>query len=180
MFKNGPNEVNVNVTVLPGQTPNYSFVSPIWVNNQLVLQNDGNDGFLISFILQPSTPQYYFPPDSQKDLAVTAQAMTNPNQSCPGNQNAKPWPLFKAKSVSGDNKTLVVRDPNPQGQETAFSFTLWVTTNADGSGPYLPLDPIGDNQNGPVNYQWGAIFIAAVAVAAVALFVLYEVGLFAR
>lgn len=186
MFLNDPNDVNVNVTVLPGQTPNYSFSSPIWINNQLVMQNDGKNGFYISFVLQPPPPggvQYYFPPDSQKDLAVTALPMTNPNDACPSTQNgagSKPWANFKAKSVSSDNKTLVVHDPNPQGQETTFGFTLWVTTNSDGSGPYLPLDPIGDNQNGPVNYKWSAIFVATVAVAAVAIFALYEIGFFAH
>jgi hypothetical protein len=187
MFLNDPNSLNVNVTVLPGQTPNYSFQSPIWVNNQLVMQNNGNNGFLISFIIQPPAkpgdPQYYFPPDAQKDLAVTAQPLVNPNDACPSVQNgpgSKPWSLFKAKSVSADNKTLVVRDPNPQGKPTTFGFTLWVTTNPDGSGPYLPLDPIGDNQDGPINVSWGSVFVAVVAVAAVAVFALYEVGLFAR
>ena len=187
MFLNGPNEVNVNVTVLPGQTPNYKFNSIIWVNNQLVMNNNGNNGFLISFIIQPPTnpgdPQYYFPSDANKELAITANPIVNPTDNCPNSQNgpgSKPWSLFKAKSVSSDNKTLVVHDPNPQGQETLFGFTLWVTTNADGSGPYIGLDPIGNNQNGPVSLNWTAVFVATVAVAAITAFVLYEFGVFVR
>ena len=182
MFKKDPIDVDVNVTVLPGQTPNYKFDSPIWQNDELVFQNDGHNGFYVSFKIQPPAPgqpQYYFPDDTNKDLAVSARPMTNPSDACPP-QGAASWNQFKAFKVKDSNKTLVVHDPNSPGQATQFSFSLFVTTNANGTGPYTQLDPIGSNQDGPVDLNMWAVSLAVFAVAAAALVVAYQFGLFAR
>lgn len=183
MFVKDPIDVDVKVTVLPGATPNYQFDSPIWQNNQLVFQNNGHNGFYVSFKIQPpknpGDPQYYFPSDANKDLAVSAAPLVNPTDGCPP-QNAAAWNQFRPDKVTDSNKTLIVHNPNAPGKQTLFGFTLFVTTNADGSGPYLALDPIGSNQDGPVSIDVWAVALAAVAVAAIALVVAYQFGLFAR
>jgi hypothetical protein len=178
MFKSAAKSVEVNVTVLPDQTPNYRFDSSIWQNGKLVFQNDGHDGFYVSFALQQTTPQYYFA--NQMNAAISAKKIVTPADECPDQlpANQYPWSQFKPVSLSKDLKTLVVHDPNAKGQECQFGFSLFVTTNEDGSGPYTKVDPIGDNQNGPVHLNALAVTVTVLVIAAVAAFVSYELGLF--
>ena len=182
MFKLAAKNVTVDVTVLPNQDPNYQFYSSdgIWKDGKLVFQNGGHDGFYVSFVLQESQPQYYFA--KQMNAAIAAKKIVTPADECPDQlpANQYPWSQFKPVSLSDDLKTLMVHDPNAPGQECLFGFSLFVTTNQDGSAPYLKFDPICDNQNGPVHLNRFAVATTAIAVAAIAVFALYEFGLFAR
>jgi hypothetical protein len=174
MFKLGAKSQKVDVFVLPRQKPNYRFDSEIWENGRLVFYNDGYDGFYVSFYLEDSNPQYYFAAD--KEDALAAKKIVVPEDACP--DQGSQWSQFKAKEVSSDLRTLVVRNLNSKGQQCDFGFSLFVTTNDDGSGPYLKLDPIGENHNGATGFNWFSIAVTGVAVTAIAALALFAIQQF--
>jgi hypothetical protein len=174
MFMLSANEVDVKVWVLEGQSPNYRFESPIWINNQLVFQNNGHEGFHVHFKLQDA--QYYFA--KGKDMALAAAKLVNPGDECP--DQGRKWNQFNEVGLSSDLKVMTVNNPNAPGQKSLFGFSLFVTKDKNGSGPYIKLDPIGDNQDGPVHYNVWAVATATVITVAIVALGLYAFGFFGR
>lgn len=136
---------DVTVVLEPANDPPFHFESHLLKGGKLTFKNDHFPGFTVAFtISDPTNSGYLFPSDPKK--ALGARKLNNSNDSCPGQGDS--WKQFEAQSVSTDFKTLTVRNLNEFATE--FGFTLFVTQSPSGpQGPYLALDPIGDNQNGP-------------------------------
>ncbi len=141
-----PNRATVNVHILLGQTPNFSFSSShlqVGPNNELTFANNGKPGFLIEYHLVNPPSNYRFPVNSipnNLQEALYSAVGTDPCPNVPGQ-----WCDFTAQTVKDQGLTLVVRNRNDSVAQ--FGYVLRVT-NDDGAN-YLPLDPGGFNQNGP-------------------------------
>jgi hypothetical protein len=142
----------------------------------LIFENDHHPGFHVRFVFTDNTGgNYCFPPDKDKDQAVSSQlGATN---LCPPQGTSE---VFRAIRVDGpNNSVLVVHNPNVSPILGAFGYVLWVTK--DGGKTYLALDPGGVNNNGPTNrFLSLTTVIVAVAVIAVVALVLYKLNVFSR
>ncbi len=108
----------------------------------LVFENHNHSGFQVEFeFVDVNALGYFFPPNSKKSEAVWSKLCAPcPDSACDE--------VFKVLNVSHDCKTLAVRNANVAPVLGKFGYTLRVTK--DGGANYLPLDPGGVNQNGPV------------------------------
>jgi hypothetical protein len=142
-----PKPVEVKVFVYPGQEKPYVLeaANSILKAGVLTFKNNNHPGFRVSFTLANAEKTgYYFPDDAQQALAVAE--ITSQTDNCP--TQGQKWPEFTPFEVNNDNKTLVVINTNMKHAE--FAFTLFVTLKPHDANPhFLPLDPIGSNQNGP-------------------------------
>lgn len=113
----------------------------------------GHNGIDVAFVLTDATggqKTYTFPPNNLKDKAVSSQlGATN---LCPPQGTNE---VLGAINVGGENNdTLRVHNANqdqrPGGPNVLgpFSYVLWVTN--DNGATYKPLDPGGNNMNGPI------------------------------
>jgi hypothetical protein len=143
-----PMDVQVNVVLTPSREPKWHLESLLLQAGKLTFKNQGHPGFNVFFIIQdPEGSGYQFPDD--EDMALAATPLAAPGTDCP--RQGVSWNQFKPQQViknAGRNTTLKVHNPNAQGQECDFGYTLFVTLQPDGSGSYWELDPIGSNQNG--------------------------------
>lgn len=179
---------DVTVVLEPDSNPPFHFESHLLKGGKLTFKNDHFPGFIVDFtISDPTKSGYLFPNDPKK--ALGARKLNNSNDACPA--QGDPWDQFEPQSVSPDFKTLTVRNLNDFSTE--FGFTLFVTQSPNPPrGPYLALDPIGSNQNGPITIGGGIggggflgsatstlTVVALVAVLAVlALVALVKAGVF--
>jgi hypothetical protein len=107
--------------------------------------NRGRDGFDILFRLHDQTGKGYRFPDDPVDAVWSAEDEAN----CPADRMHQ---VFKPRRVIEGGVVAVVWNENPDrgGKGIGrFAYTLNVTT--DGRKPFLRLDPIGDDRNGPRN-----------------------------
>lgn len=120
-------------------------------DNILVFNNNGRPGFEILFHLHDLTGKgYRFP--RNRDDAVWSKI----GDECPEMEPDEADRVFRPVRVfEPDGDKLIVendnekkRDGNPIGR---FRYTLNVTTKENGTGPYLHLDPGGDDMNGPTS-----------------------------
>ena len=163
-------KVTITVKYLPGQTPNYSFSSTLPTGNggELIFKNDNFPGFELSYTLDPeSFGNLVFPNDPNQALA--SAVIENGANECP---TSGIWDGFKPVPNKSTNQTLVVRNPNgklPPGQDQIlFGYTLFVTADPNGDpANFIPLDPIGSNQNGSSRQAFNSWTLAVVAIAAV-------------
>jgi hypothetical protein len=171
---------DVTVVLEPDNKPNFHLKSHLLKGDKLVFKNDHFPGFTVDFTIEdPTNSGYLFPSDPK--MALGARKLTNSSDACPAQGDS--WKQFEPESVSTDFKTLTVRNLNEFATE--FGFTLFVTQSPNPPhGPYLPLDPIGENQNGPpsldggiggggtstsVNWSYLAIGAGVVVLALIAL-----------
>lgn len=145
-----PRDVHVSV-ILNSETPgDFRIVPsppgslPTGPNGELIFQNAGYPGFFIHFDLQDLTGlNYKFPPQPKINQAVWSELGVD---ECP--QPGK-MEVFDPRNVSNQGMTLVVHNPNVAPALGKFYYMLRVTK--DGGTTFLPLDPGGDNQNGPIS-----------------------------
>lgn len=176
-----PMEVHVQVVLHPGD-PNGDFHFettdlPMGPKNFLYFRNWGFPGFLIHYDLQDPKDEYVFPESSlfppnppNQHLREALYARSQPG--CP--TSASNWGQFEGEEVLNGGKTLVVYNKNQTPRD--FAYTLRVTN--DGGKTYLPLDPGGQNKNGPSRaIQLTTAVIAAAAGAALTFVALYSLGL---
>ena len=132
--KSKPRQRTITVDVKPGQTP------PYVLTGDLTFDNDHHPGFFVYFKIRDDGGGYRFP--NNKDLALAAKAG---GSGCPAQGTT--WPELVPRKVKDQNQTLRVRNFNTV--PTKFSFTLFVTKSPSSpTGPFLPLDPVGTNNNG--------------------------------
>jgi hypothetical protein len=176
----------VKVVLEPDQSPPFHLESSLIKNGKLTFKNNHFPGFTVDFTIDdPTGSGYLFP--SNPDLALGARRIQGGSGHCPAQGDS--WQQVEPVSVSTDGKTLTVRNLNEI--KTEFGFTLFVTQSPNPPhGPYLELDPIGDNQNGlsaPGGGFGGGGFAfntTQLAIGAgiliVALIALYQFGVFGR
>lgn len=170
-----PNKSTINVYVYPGGDPNYQLETKLLKGDELVFNNNGRPGFDISFVLANADQTgYYFPDDASKALAAQKGII---GDGCP--TQGMVWDEFTPTGVSADNLTLYVNNKNTKS--TDFAFTLFVTEKPHDPKPhFLPLDPIGSNQNGPTSRSFAASILTTTSVSiAIAAIVIIAVALYA-
>ena len=166
----------VKVVLEPDNSPPFHLESNLIKNGKLTFKNNNFPGFIVDFTIDdPTASGYLFPSDPKK--ALGAKKLQNQGDRCPAQGDS--WQQFVPNSVSTDGKTLTVRNLNESATE--FGFTLFVTQSPNPPrGPYLALDPIGDNQNGISDSGSFAISTTRLAIGAgvvvVALVALYQLG----
>jgi len=129
---------------------------------ELIFKNEAHSGFFVYFDLKdPNKLGYKFPPNSKINDAVWSKLGVG---ACP---DTEAWEIFDPKSVTNQGMTLRVRNTNVVPVVGKFGYTLRVTK--DGGANYLPLDPGGDNQNGPIALFVSSWIAPTVAGAIVAL-----------
>lgn len=151
-----PKEVHVTVT-LNSERPDDFTIEPAPVgslprgtNGALVFENRGHSGFWIYFDLIDMTGQGYKfieRDNAQKKVVKDGVWSAMGAENCPmdGEQD-----VLTARAVLNDGMTLKVRNPNVDKDEIGlFKYTLRVSK--DGGDSYLPLDPVGENRNGPIS-----------------------------
>lgn len=119
---------------------------PIGPDRELEFENNGHKGFRIHFNLQGDTHGFFFPPNSKKREAIWSEFGS---EECPKGPDGV-WEVFKpieVKKVAQERRTLVVHNKNECEDVGQFLYTLRVTK--DKGVTYLPLDPGGNNKNGP-------------------------------
>lgn len=138
-----PAEVDVRLK-RAGVDPQFEITSSLPRNaaGDLIFENNGRPGFVISFnLIDQSGGNYLFP--SRAHEAVWSAKGTQCPRS-PAHQ------VFEPLRVAAQGKTLVVRNDNPGpdhgGPIGPFRYSLRAT-NDDGVS-YLLLDPGGENMNG--------------------------------
>lgn len=147
----GWKEVDVKVILKSDNPVDFDLVPSVDLpkgegKNDFIFRNEGHDGFLLNFILEPEDPdsplaEYRFPDDKKMALfsAVGVECPTELGQ----------WPQFKAKEVKPGNKILVVRNLNQKNHEGQFGYTLRLTKTPHMHDPkFIDLDPGGTNTNG--------------------------------
>jgi hypothetical protein len=180
-----PKDETVTVVLEPGQNPPFHLKSNLLKGSKLVFKNDHFPGFSVNFTLDdPTNSGYLFPSDPK--LALGARQKNNPNDDCPSQGDS--WKQFEPVSVSTDFKTLTVRNLNESA--TLFGYTLFVTQSPNPPhGPYLALDPIGQNENGPPTVEDGGLiglgfnrtYLAIGAgIVVLALIAMFKAGVFGR
>ena len=149
--------------------------------NGLIFDNDGHPGFHIQFTLIDNTGGgYLWPANKDKNDAVWSKIGTS--VACPGSPDRE---VFHVTDVDNTRTALHVNNPNPPPAQGPFKYTLCVT-NDDGAS-YLQLDPGGVNNNGsfstgvkpPRSLASSTTLVALFALVAIALFAMYEFGVFA-
>lgn len=164
-----PKKVKVIVTVksdVPGDftiEPSPKGSLPKGKKGELVFENDHHPGFDVHFdLVDKSGLGYKFPPPDKMSSAVWSELGAT---SCPRDGRME---VFQPLSIDNDQMTLVARNPNAGTVVGGFYYMLRVTR--DGGSSYLPLDPGGDNKNGPISPRPVAAWIApAVTGALVAI-----------
>jgi hypothetical protein len=170
-----PMKVTVTIVLQPAKSPPFQMKSSLLQGKDLTFANNKFPGFSVNFVLEdPVNSGYLFPSDPKN--AFAAKMTDDPNNSCP--QQGEAWSELVPESVSNDFKTLTVRNYN--SYPANFGFSLFVTKNPTGTGPYLMLDPIGSNHNGPRgNFPRNLVSIAiGIAAIIVIAFALVEFGVF--
>jgi hypothetical protein len=143
-------QVNVDVTITPDPTApdgvRFGMSSNYKQGGQLTFKNSKKgDWFEVDFnIIDDQNTGYLFPDDKDKAMYVkTISSVTDP---CPDDwDDPQYWDQFEAKSVTGNNRTLKVKNLNETIQ--LFAFCLWFTKTPKQNGPCIAYDPIGSNQN---------------------------------
>jgi hypothetical protein len=177
----------VKVVLEPDRDPPFHLESSLIKNGKLTFKNNHFPGFNVDFTIDdPTGSGYLFP--SNPDLALGARRIQGGGGHCPAQGDS--WQQFQPVSVSTDGKTLTVRNLNEI--KTEFGFTLFVTQSPNPpNGPYLELDPIGDNQNGlsepgggfgsgSSSFASPTTLAIGAGVLIVALIALYQFGVFGR
>jgi hypothetical protein len=165
-----PRDVHVHV-ILNSETPGDFRVEPAPLgsiptgpNGELIFQNNGHNGLFVHFHLIDNTGLHYrFPRQPNRSDAIWSQLG---NGACP---NTGIWEVFDPRNISADRLELIVFNPNVDPTLGQFGYTLRVTK--DDGAHYLPLDPGGDNQNGPISkYQWNTalVFVGGMVAGALA------------
>ena len=166
-----PKNVHIKVT-LNSERPNDFLIEPTPVgslprgtNGNLVFENDGNSGFWIFFDLVDKTGLgYKFIEKDRNQKKVVTEAVWSVlgANNCP---KARVFDVFRARAVLNDGMTLKVRNSNVDEDELGqFTYTLRVSK--DGGDSYHPLDPGGDNRNGPISGR-GVSYFGPVVVGLV-------------
>jgi hypothetical protein len=176
-----PMEVHVLVFLHPGDPKgDFHFETtdlPMGPNNFLYFRNWGFPGFYIHFDLQEPTLGYLFPesklfPPNPPNQHLRAALFASSQPGCPTSPSN--WGQFDGEKVINNGKTLVVWNKNQTRRD--FGYALQVTK--DGGATYLPLDPGGQNKNGPSRaIDWAVVAAAAAAGAAFTIVTLYGFGL---
>lgn len=152
-----PEDVRVNVTIYSIEPLKFD-VEPVsngigkGPNGEITFKNDRHPGFNIYFDLVNPPEGYVFPPNKKKKDAVWSSLGTD----CPDEEISE---IFKVLRVENNQKTLVVYNANVAPMLGVFQYTLRVTN--DGGANYVPLDPGGDNMNGPIsrNFDFSAFVV---------------------
>ena len=109
-------------------------------NDNIIFHNHRRPGYIVRFNLRdPRNTGYVFP----NNPADALSSSTGPG--CPTGPGQ--WPGFAAAAVTNGGRSLEVRNRNNGHQD--FSYTMWVSTT--GSAPFTPLDPGGEDRNGPAS-----------------------------
>lgn len=166
-----PNQATVDVTILPGQTPNFSFATTsnniqLGPNNVITFANNGRPGFVIDYHLVNPPNGYVFPDNPIPNHLAEALWSAVGSDGCPS--VAGQWPSFTARNVKDNGLTLVVRNLNDCIAQ--FGYVLRVTN--DNGASYLPLDPGGFNQNGEEEMQMSLLTAGLIGAAAGSLLTL--------
>lgn len=136
------------------------FKSNLANGDQLTFKNDKHPGFIVNFVIDdPDNTGYLFPDDEKK--AIWVKKLTGVPGEVKCAKQSDSWDGFKPVSVSPDNRTLTVSNPNHDVQ--LFVFTLRFTKNPQ-SGNCIDWDPGGNDQNGPRNNLAQALLTVAVVV----------------
>ena len=162
-----PRDVHINVILNSEKPGDFRIVPeppgsvPMGPGGELIFENDGHSGFFVYFDLKdPNKLGYKFPPNNKMNDAVWSRLGEG---ACP---DTEAWEIFDPRSVTNQGMTLRVRNTNVGSDVGKFGYTLRVTK--DGGASYLPLDPGGDNKNGPIApfmYSWIAPTVAGAIVA---------------
>ena len=134
-------EVTVDLYIDPKANPPFTMKSKLLKDGKLTFKNNHHPGFVIDFNIVDDGGGYLFP-DSAAD-ALSAAELEKGKPTCP--KQGEKWPEFEPLEVDNGNRTLRVQNHNNHPAD--FGFTMFVCK--DGKKPYLELDPIGDNRNGP-------------------------------
>lgn len=107
----------------------------------LVFHNNHRPGFDIHFHLHdPNGTGYRFPQHSNRRAAVWSRMG---DAACPSQEVCE---VLDPRRVEPDRMTLVAHNPNRDELVGRFGYVLRVVKDGD----WKRLDPIGDNQNGPL------------------------------
>lgn len=151
-----PKDVQVTVT-LNSERPDDFTIEPEPVGSlpkgtdgELVFRNDGHSGFWIFFNLVDKTGLgFKFIERDKNNNKVVDDAVWSAlgANNCPKSAIRD---VLRARAVLNDGMTLKVRNSNVDRDELGqFTYTLRVSK--DGGANYHPLDPGGDNRNGPIS-----------------------------
>jgi hypothetical protein len=125
----------------------FDMQSPLKNGNELVFKNPKKDDWfdVVFTIVDDQNTGYLFPDDKKKAMFV--RPVDDASDPCPDDwDNPEYWDQFEAKTVTGNNRSLRVRNHNETVQ--LFKFCLWFTKTPKDDGPCIAYDPIGSNQNG--------------------------------
>lgn len=150
-----PKNVEVTVTLNSERPKDFTIEPtpkgslPRGTDDELVFRNEGNSGFWIYFNLIDKTGLgYKFIERDNKNNKVVKDAVWSVLgiNNCPTKGETD---ILRARNVLNDGMTLKVRNSNVDEDELGpFTYTLRVSK--DGGDTYHPLDPGGDNRNGPI------------------------------
>ena len=121
-------------SALPSKNPGSS-------DPEFVFENRGRPGFELRFNFYDQTGKGYQFPDELDDTIWSALG-----DRCP---DSRMHEVLEPKRLI-DPTSVLVKNDNPRKNGAGlgpFKFTINVTTT--GKKPYLPLDPTGDDRNGP-------------------------------
>jgi hypothetical protein len=170
-----PMKASVTIVLQPSKSPPFQMKSGLLQGKDLAFTNLNFPGFSIDFSLEdPERSGYLFPANPSD--AFAAKEIKSPTDSCP--DQGQTFSELVPENVSANYKTLTVRNYNSYACN--FGFSLFVTKDPQGNGPYLKLDPIGANHNGPRTAPNRRLATVAIAIAAIIViaFVLNELGVF--
>lgn len=158
-----PKDVHVNV-ILNSERPKDFKIEPSPLgslptgpNGELIFRNDKHSGFFIYFDLIDNTGlNYKFVEEDKNHKKVLNEAVWSVlgANNCP---TTGAWEVFRPRAVLNSGMTLKVRNTNIKDELGQFTYTLRVSK--DDGASYHPLDPGGDNQNGPIGRNWSAALV---------------------
>ena len=162
-----PRDIDVELAPNPAGNPPLLFTID---HDKLTFKNDHHPGFLVRFnIVDTQHTNYKFPDNPDDAMWVQSIQSITPN-SCP--TTPMHWKGFEATSVTNENMTLEVDNPN--AAEQLFAFTLRFTPKPHENNPQCePFDPIGTDKNGPTS-RISAALLLTVAVVGIAAFAAYK------
>jgi hypothetical protein len=171
-----PASVDITITPDPSKPDGVSFSmsSSFKQGNELTFKNPKKgDWFEIDFnIVDPQNTGYLFPDDKKKAMYV--KTISDVTEKCPDDWNdPQYWDQFVAQTVTGNNRTLKVKDLNETIQ--LFAFSLWFTKTPKDNGPCICYDPIGSNQNAGGTFSF-VQNVATVAMVGALVVVVAVVG----